>query len=116
MDKQIHVRLDEQEHRLLRLLCVQGGASIQMLVSGLIRDFLNENKTKLYSFLENDDKKGRKDSNKKVFISLSQDTSGNSKEKRRMKPPKKMDAVYRFDPDFLVAEDRAYYGKGEARD
>jgi len=53
-NKQIHVRLSEEEHKLLRIICIHKGISIQNLTHNLIKKFLNENKKCLSSLLEID--------------------------------------------------------------
>lgn len=51
-NKQIHVRLSEEEHKLLRIICIHKGISIQNISHNLIKKYLNENKKCLSSLLE----------------------------------------------------------------
>jgi len=51
-NKQIHIRLTEEEHKLLRIICIHKGVSIQDLTHNLIKDFLNENKKHLSSLIK----------------------------------------------------------------
>ena len=51
-NKQIHVRLSEEEHKILRIICIHKGISIQDITHKLIKKFLNENKKCLSSLLE----------------------------------------------------------------
>lgn len=55
--KQIHIRLSEEEHRLIRLICIQKGITIQQLGRNLFRDFLNNNKHCLLSITNNEKEK-----------------------------------------------------------
>ncbi len=55
-NKQIHIRLTEEEHKLLRIICIHKGVSIQDLTHNLINDFLNENKKHLSSLIKIDEK------------------------------------------------------------
>ena len=55
-NKQIHIRLTEEEHKLLRIICIHKGVSIQDLTHNLIKDFLNENKKHLSSLIKIDEK------------------------------------------------------------
>ncbi len=54
-NKQIHVRFSEGEHKLLRIICIHKGISIQDLTHNLINKFLNENKKCLSSLITIDD-------------------------------------------------------------
>ena len=56
-NKQIHIRLSDQEHKLLRIICIHKDISIQDLTHTLIKEFLNENKKSLSSLIELDVKK-----------------------------------------------------------
>jgi len=51
-NKQIHIRLTEEEHKLLRIICIHKETSIQDLTLNLIKDFLNENKNHLSSLIK----------------------------------------------------------------
>ena len=55
-NKQIHIRLTEEEHKLLRIICIHKGVSIQDLTHHRIKDFLNENKKHLSSLIKIDEK------------------------------------------------------------
>lgn len=55
-EKQLHIRLSEDEHKLLRIICIHRGISTQELTHNLIRDFLNENKKCLSSLIKTDEK------------------------------------------------------------
>ena len=56
-NKQIHIRLGEKEHKILRIICIHKGLSIQELTSSLIKKYLSENKKCLSSFLDKDERK-----------------------------------------------------------
>lgn len=56
-NKQIHIRLTEEEHKLFRIICIHKGVSTQDLTHNLII-FLNENK-KYLSSLTIDKKESR---------------------------------------------------------
>ena len=51
-DKQLHIRITEKEHKLLRIICIHKGLSIQELTHNLLKDFLNKNKSCLSTLSE----------------------------------------------------------------
>ncbi len=42
-DKQLHIRITEKEHKLLRIICIHKELSIQELTYNLLKDFLSKN-------------------------------------------------------------------------
>jgi len=54
-DKQIHIRLSEEEHKLLRIICIHKELSIQDLTYNLIKKYLDENKKCLSSLINIDE-------------------------------------------------------------
>jgi len=44
-DKQLHIRITEKEHKLLRIICIHKGLTIQKLTHNLLKDFLTKNKS-----------------------------------------------------------------------
>jgi len=55
-NKQIHIRLSEEDHKLLRIICFHRGISVQDLTNSLIKKYLNENKKCLLSLIKIDEK------------------------------------------------------------
>jgi predicted transcriptional regulator YheO len=55
-NKQVHIRLSQEEHKALRILCIQMGTSIQDLVHKVIMTFMNENKNRCLPFIKTNEK------------------------------------------------------------
>jgi hypothetical protein len=45
--KQLHVRLNEETHRYLHVLCKLEGIPAQEVMEGLVKEYLNKNEEKL---------------------------------------------------------------------
>lgn len=54
-NKQLHIRLSEDEHKLLRIICIHRGISIQDLTHNLVKKFINENKKCLSTLIKIDE-------------------------------------------------------------
>lgn len=56
-NKQLHIRLSEDEHKLLHIICIQKGISVQELTHNMVKDFIEKNRSSLASYVNEADEK-----------------------------------------------------------